>query len=243
MVAHVGRPPTRDASSVWAVPGHRPCCKPRCCRDGSSRSPGLVVVLFWRGCHRGIPEALARVFVAGFVLDVLGPIGSVRTPWLCFRCVTRRFMGQFFRSIIVSDGPGDRGTFICAGTLLALRAPWEGGDSPNAGAGPCCGALNALVPPVYGFVGWLQRRSLSERNGSQQAYSLRSTAPSFRPQAPFRVCNATRAGEDDAAHGAQPGRGRCSVFRPRRPPWLHAGPRRRTLSVRSGAEHPAGRNA
>jgi rod shape-determining protein MreD len=128
-------------------------------------TPGLVVVLLlaW-SAYRGIPEALAWVFVAGFVLDVLGldRLGANALALLPVALLGGLSRGRFFHSALVFPmALAMAGTFIYVGTLLALRGLLgEGGDaSQMLGRVTVLQALlNALlVPPVFGFIGWLQR--------------------------------------------------------------------------------------
>jgi rod shape-determining protein MreD len=128
-------------------------------------TPGLVVVLLlaW-SAYRGIPEALAWVFVAGLVLDVLGldRLGANALALLPVALLGGLSRGRFFHSALVFPMVlAIAGTFIYVGTLLALRGLLgEGGDvSQMLGRVTVLQALlNALlVPPVYGVVGWLQR--------------------------------------------------------------------------------------
>ena len=128
-------------------------------------TPGLVVVLLlaW-SAYRGIPEALAWVLVAGFVLDVLGldRLGANALALLPVALLGGLSRGRFFHSVLVFPMVlAIAATFVYVGTLLALRGLLgEGGDtSQMLGRVTVLQALlNALlVPPVYGFVGWLQR--------------------------------------------------------------------------------------
>jgi rod shape-determining protein MreD len=128
-------------------------------------TPGLVVVLLlaW-SAYRGIPEALAWVLVAGFVLDVLAldRLGANALALLPIALLGGLSRGRFFHSALVFPMVlAMVATFLYVGTLLALRGLLgEGGDvSQMLGRVTVLQALlNALlVPPVYGFVGWLQR--------------------------------------------------------------------------------------
>ena len=128
-------------------------------------TPGLVVVLLlaW-SAYRGIPEALAWVLVAGFVLDVLAldRLGANALALLPIALLGGLSRGRFFHSALVFPMVlAMVATFLYVGTLLALRGLLgEGGDvSQMLGRVTVLQALlNALlVPPVYGLIGWLQR--------------------------------------------------------------------------------------
>jgi rod shape-determining protein MreD len=128
-------------------------------------TPGLVVVLLlaW-SAYRGVPEALAWVLVAGLVLDVLAldRLGTNALALLPIALLGGLSRGRFFHSALVFPMVlAMAATFLYVGTLLALRGLLgEGGDvSHMLGRVTVLQALlNALlVPPVYGFVGWLQR--------------------------------------------------------------------------------------
>jgi rod shape-determining protein MreD len=128
-------------------------------------TPGLVVVLLlaW-SAYRGVPEALAWVLVAGFVLDVLAldRLGANALALLPIALLGGLSRGRFFHSALVFPMVlAMAATFLYVGTLLALRGLLgEGGDvSQMLGRVTVLQALlNALlVPPVYGLVGWLQR--------------------------------------------------------------------------------------
>ena len=128
-------------------------------------TPGLVVVLLlaW-SAYRGIPEALAWVLAAGLVLDILAldRLGANALALLPVALLGGLSRGRFFHSALVFPMVlAMAATFLYVGTLLALRGLLgEGGDvSQMLGRVTVLQALlNALlVPPVYGFVGWLQR--------------------------------------------------------------------------------------
>ncbi len=91
-------------------------------------TPGLVVVLLlaW-SAYRGIPEALAWVFVAGFVLDVLGldRLGANALALLPVALLGGLSRGRFFHSALVFPMVlAIAATFLYVGTLLALaRSP------------------------------------------------------------------------------------------------------------------------
>jgi rod shape-determining protein MreD len=128
-------------------------------------TPSLVVVLLlaW-SAYRGIPEALAWVFIAGFVLDVLGldRLGANALALLPIALLGGLSRGRFFHSALVFPMVlAIAGTFIYVGALLALRGLLgEGGDASQMfGRVTVLQALlNALlVPPIYGLIGWLQR--------------------------------------------------------------------------------------
>jgi len=128
-------------------------------------TPSLVVVLLlaW-SAYRSVPEALAWVFIAGFVLDVLGMdrLGANALALLPVALLGSLSRGRFFHSALVFPMVlAIAGTFLYVGTLLALRGLLgEGGNvSQMLGRVTILQALlNALlVPPVYGLVGWLQR--------------------------------------------------------------------------------------
>ena len=128
-------------------------------------TPSLVVVLLlaW-SAYRGIPEALAWVFIAGFVIDVLGldRLGTNALALLPIALLGGLSRGRFFHSALVFPMVlAIAGTFVYVGALLALRGLLgEGGDaSQMLGRVTLLQALlNALlVPPIYGLIGWLQR--------------------------------------------------------------------------------------
>jgi rod shape-determining protein MreD len=128
-------------------------------------TPGLVLVLLlgW-SAYRGVPEALAWVLVAGFLLDVLGldRIGVNALALLPVALLGGLARGRFFHSALVYPMfLAMVATFVYVGTLLSLRGLLgEGGDAAQVlGRVTLLQALlNALlVPPVFGFLGWLQR--------------------------------------------------------------------------------------
>ena len=128
-------------------------------------TPGLVVVLLlaW-SAYRGIPEALAWVLVAGLVLDVLAldRLGANALALLPVALLGGLSRGRFFHSALVFPMVlAMAATFLYVGMLLALRGLLgEGADvSQMLGRVTVLQVLlNALlVPPLYGFVGWLQR--------------------------------------------------------------------------------------
>jgi rod shape-determining protein MreD len=128
-------------------------------------TPGLVLVLLlgW-SAYRGVPEALAWVFVAGFLLDVLGldRLGANALALLPVALLGGLSRGRFFHSALVFPMVlAMAATFVYVGTLLALRGFLGEGGDPAQVAGPIMvlqALLNALlVPPVYGLLGWLQR--------------------------------------------------------------------------------------
>ena len=128
-------------------------------------TPGLVVVLLlgW-SAFRGVPEALAWVFVAGFVLDVLGldRLGSNALALLPVALLGGLARGRFFQSALVFPMVlAFAATFVYVGTLLGLRQLLgEGGDPAQMVSRVTLlqSLLNALlVPPVFVFRGWLQR--------------------------------------------------------------------------------------
>ncbi len=128
-------------------------------------TPGLVLVLLlgW-SAYRGSPEALAWVFVAGFLLDVLGldRLGVNALALLPVALIGGLTRGRFFHSALVFPMIlAIAATFVYVGTLLALRGLLgEGGDATQmVGRVTFLQALmNALlVPPVFGLLGWLQR--------------------------------------------------------------------------------------
>jgi rod shape-determining protein MreD len=128
-------------------------------------TPGLVVVLLlgW-SADRGVPEALAWVFVAGFLLDVLGldRLGANALALLPVALIGGLTRGRFFHSALVFPMIlAMVATFVYVGALLGLRGLLgEGGDVAQVlGRVTLLQALlNALlVPPVFGLLGWLQR--------------------------------------------------------------------------------------
>jgi rod shape-determining protein MreD len=128
-------------------------------------TPGLVVVLLlgW-STYRGAPEALAWVFVAGLLLDVLGldRLGVNALALLPVALLGGMARGRFFQSALVFPMVlAVIATFLYVGTLLGLRGLLgEGGNAAQmVGRITLLQALlNALlVPPIFGFLGWLQR--------------------------------------------------------------------------------------
>ena len=128
-------------------------------------TPGLVVVLIlgW-SAYRGVPEALTWVFAAGLLLDVLGldPLGANAMALLPVALLGGLARGRFFHSALVFPMVlAMAATFAYVGVLLGLRGLLgEGSTAAQAlGAMTMLQALmNALlVPPIFGFLGWLQR--------------------------------------------------------------------------------------
>jgi rod shape-determining protein MreD len=128
-------------------------------------TPGLVLVLLlgW-SAYRGVAEALAWVFVAGFLLDVLGldRLGANALALLPVALLGGLSRGRFFHSALVFPMfLAIVATFAYVATLLALRGLLgEGGDLGQVmGRVTLLQALlNALlVPPVFSLLGWLQR--------------------------------------------------------------------------------------
>jgi rod shape-determining protein MreD len=128
-------------------------------------TPGLVVVLLlaW-SAYRGIAEGLAWVFVAGFLLDILGldRLGANALALLPVALLGGLARGRFFQSALVFPMVlAFVATFVYVGALLGLRGLLgEGADAAQMlGRVTFLQALiNALlVPPVFGLVGWLQR--------------------------------------------------------------------------------------
>lgn len=128
-------------------------------------TPGLVLVLLlgW-SAYRGVPEALAWVFVAGFLLDVLGldRLGANALALLPVALLGGLARGRFFHSALVFPMVlAVAATFIYVGTLLALRGLLGSSGDPTQMFGSVAllqALLNAmLVPPVFGVLGWLQR--------------------------------------------------------------------------------------
>jgi rod shape-determining protein MreD len=128
-------------------------------------TPGLVVVLLlaW-SAYRGVAEALIWVFVAGFLLDILGldRLGANALALLPVALLGGLSRGRFFQSALVFPMVlAVVATFAYVGTLLGLRGLLgEGADASQIlGRVTLLQALmNALlVPPVFGLVGWLQR--------------------------------------------------------------------------------------
>lgn len=127
--------------------------------------PGLVLVLLlgW-SAYRGVAEGLAWVFVAGFMLDVLGldRLGLNALALLPVALIGGLARGRFFHSALVYPMLlALAATFVYVGALLGLRGLLgEGGDATQMlGRVTLLQALlNALlVPPVFGLLGWLQR--------------------------------------------------------------------------------------
>jgi rod shape-determining protein MreD len=128
-------------------------------------TPGLVLVLLlaW-SAHRGLAEALVWVFVAGLLLDILGldRLGANALALLPVALLGGLARGRFFQSALVFPMVlAFSATFAYVAALLALRGLLgEGGDAAHVlGRVTLLQALlNALlVPPVFGFLGWLQR--------------------------------------------------------------------------------------
>ncbi len=128
-------------------------------------TPGLVIVLMlgW-SAYRGVPEALAWVFVAGLMLDVLGldRLGANAMALLPVALLGGLARGKFFHSALVFPMVlAIVGTFVYVGTLLTLRGLLGEGGDPAQALGRVTllqALLNALlVPPVFGILGWLQR--------------------------------------------------------------------------------------
>lgn len=127
--------------------------------------PGLVIVLLlgW-SAYRGVPEALAWVFAAGLLLDVLGldRLGTNALALLPVALIGGLTKGRFFHSALVFPMVlAMAATFAYVAALLGLR----GLLSESGEAAQILGRitllqalLNALlVPPVFGLLGWLQR--------------------------------------------------------------------------------------
>lgn len=128
-------------------------------------TPGLVLVLIlgW-SAYRGVPEALAWVFVSGFLLDVLGldRLGVNALALLPVALIGGVSRGRFFNSALVFPmALAIVATVVYVGTLLTLRLVLGEGGDPAQMAGRVTllqALLNALlVPPVFGLLGWLQR--------------------------------------------------------------------------------------
>jgi len=128
-------------------------------------TPGLVLVLLlgW-SAYRGVSEALIWVFVAGFLLDVLGldRLGANALALLPVALMGGLSKGRFFHSALVFPMfLAIIATFVYVATLLALRGMLGEGGDPGQVAGRVTllqALLNALlVPPIFGFLGWLQR--------------------------------------------------------------------------------------
>jgi rod shape-determining protein MreD len=128
-------------------------------------TPGLILVflLGW-GAYRGVPEALAWVFVAGFLLDILGldRLGVNALALLPVALLGGLSRGRFFHSALVFPMVlAIVATFVYVGALLTLRDLLGEGGDPTQMVGRVTllqALLNALlVPPIYGLLGWLQR--------------------------------------------------------------------------------------
>jgi rod shape-determining protein MreD len=128
-------------------------------------TPGLVVVLLlgWTA-QRGVAEGLAWVLGAGILLDVIGldRLGANALALLPVALLGGLSRGRFFQSALVFPMMlAMLATFLYVGALLGLRGLLgEGGDATQAlGRVTLLQALlNALlVPPVFAFLGWLQR--------------------------------------------------------------------------------------
>ena len=128
-------------------------------------TPGLVVVLLFAwSAYRGVPETLPWVFVAGILLDVLGldRLGTNALALLPVAFLGGLSRGRFFHSALVFPMVlAIVATFVYVGTLLGLRGLLGEGADPAQILGRVTllqALLNALlVPPVFGFLGWLQR--------------------------------------------------------------------------------------
>jgi rod shape-determining protein MreD len=123
----------------------------------------LVLLLGW-SAYRGMAEALMWVFAAGLLLDVLAldRLGANALALLPVVLLGGLARGRFFHSALVFPMClAFVATFAYVAALLALRGLLgEGGDMAQAlGRVTLLQALlNALlVPPVFGFLGWLQR--------------------------------------------------------------------------------------
>ncbi|MDQ3226371.1 MAG: rod shape-determining protein MreD [Chloroflexota bacterium] len=128
-------------------------------------TPGLILVLLlgW-SAYRGVPEALAWVLVAGFLLDVLGldRLGVNALALLPVVLIGGLTRGRFFHSALVFPMLlAGVATVVYVGALLALRSLLgEGGDATQMlGTVTFLQALmnGLLVPPIFGILGWLQR--------------------------------------------------------------------------------------
>lgn len=111
-----------------------------------------------------MPEALAWVFAAGFLLDILGMdrLGANALALLPVALLGGLTHGRFFHSALVFPMVlAIVATFVYVGALLALRGLLgEGGDAAQVLGRVTLlqSLLNALlVPPVFGLLGWLQR--------------------------------------------------------------------------------------
>lgn len=133
-------------------------------------TPGLVVVLIlgW-SAYRGVPETLAWVLAAGLLLDILGldTLGANAMALLPVALLGGLARGRFFHSALVFPMVlAMAATFAYVAVLLGLR----GLLGEGSGAAQALGAMTllqalmnaVLVPPVFGFLGWLQRTE-SER--------------------------------------------------------------------------------
>jgi rod shape-determining protein MreD len=128
-------------------------------------TPGLVLVLMlgW-SAYRGVPEALIWVFAAGLLLDILGldRLGANALALLPVALLGGLSRGRFFQSALVFPMVlAMVATFAYVAVLLGLRGLLgEGGDAAQVvGRVTLLQALlnGLLVPPVFGFLGWLQR--------------------------------------------------------------------------------------
>jgi rod shape-determining protein MreD len=128
-------------------------------------TPGVVVVLLlgW-SAYRGVPEGLAWVFAAGFLLDILGldRLGANALALLPVALIGGLSRGRFFHSALVFPMVlAMAATFLYVGTLLGLRGILGEGGDPIQVVGRVTllqALLNALmVPPIFGILGWLQR--------------------------------------------------------------------------------------
>lgn len=128
-------------------------------------TPGLVVVLIlgW-SAYRGVPETLAWVLAAGLLLDILGldTLGANAMALLPVALLGGLARGRFFHSALVFPMVlAMAATFAYVAVLLGLR----GLLGEGSGAAQALGAMTllqalmnaVLVPPVFGFLGWLQR--------------------------------------------------------------------------------------
>jgi rod shape-determining protein MreD len=128
-------------------------------------TPGLVLVslLGW-SAYRGVGEGLAWVFAAGLLLDILGldRLGANALALLPVAMLGGLSRGRFFHSALVFPMVlAMAATFLYVGMLLLMRGLLGEGGDPAQMVGRVTllqALLNALlVPPVFGFLGWLQR--------------------------------------------------------------------------------------
>jgi len=128
-------------------------------------TPGFVLVLlFGWSAYRGAAEAFIWVFVAGLLLDILGldRLGANALALLPVALLGVLSRSRFFQSALVYPMVlAMAATFAYVGMLQVLRSLLGEGGNPAQMLGRVTllqSLLNALLaPPVFLFLGWLQR--------------------------------------------------------------------------------------